>query len=458
MRGKTQKTNGNPREAAYQILYKVATEGTYANLAVRQKLKESDLSPEDSRLMTELVYGTLRQQGSLDYILSQFVKSGLDKISSQTRVILRLGLYQLWYMDRIPVFAAVNESVNLAKKYGHAGIAKLVNGVLRSIDRERTRITFPSLAKDVVGHITYFYSHPRWLVERWIKQFGVQATIELCKYDNAPANFCLRINTLKSSREDVLALCEKSGLVAKPGLFAPESIYLSGLLGLEKSQIFQQGLVQPQDESSMLAALALCPSPGAKVLDLCAAPGGKTTHLAQLMKNQGRINAFDIHPHKIGLIKENCRRLGITIVDAKVQDATRLPEALRDWADYVLVDAPCSGLGVLGRRPDSRWHKEPKIIEEMAVLGSQILAEAAKTVRPGGFLLYSTCTIGPEENQQVIENFLQNQPGWHLTELPTYAAMNETDKQAAKCGMWQILPQVHGMDGFFMARLVRGEN
>jgi len=286
----------------------------------------------------------------------------------------------------------------------------------------------------------------------------VEDTIELCKYDNAPANFCLRINTLKSSREDVLALCEKSVLVAKPGLFAPESIYLFGLLGLEKSQIFQQGLVQPQDESSMLAALALCPSPGAKVLDLCAAPGGKTTHLAQLMKNQGRINAFDIHPHKIGLIKENCRRLGITIVDAKVQDATRLPEALRDWADYVLVDAPCSGLGVLGRRPDSRWHKEPSLIKEMAVLGSQILAEAAKTVRPGGVLLYSTCTIGPEENQQVIENFLQNQPGWHLTELPTYAAMNETDKQAAKCGMWQILPQVHGMDGFFMARLVRGEN
>ena len=445
------------REAALNVLYRVEEKGAYANIELNRVLSQNQVQGPDRALATELVYGTVRMQGSIDYVLNLFLKKPLDALPVWILLILRLGVYQMLYMDKIPDRAAVNEAVNLAKKYGHPGTVKFVNGVLRNISRSRENIKFPSRDKDLADFISTVYSHPKWLVKRWLSLYGEEDTEKLCAVDNQAPPVTVRTNTLRISRDELLKRLAQEEVNCRPGRFAPEGIILDTVPSIAGLPSFQEGLFQVQDESSMLVAHALGAQPGSNVLDACAAPGGKTTHIGQLMNNRGRIKAFDIHQHKLDLVKDNCRRLGIEIVDVCAGDSRDLPADLKCWADFALVDAPCSGLGVLRRRPDSRWNKEESTIKELVPLQEEILLSAAWTVKPGGVLVYSTCTISPEENEEMIKWFLETNGEFALEPLDNIIFQGKEEILGKKRGMIQMLPHVHGTDGLFIARLRRRE-
>lgn len=453
------KKGQSPRETALIIMYQVSENGAYANLELNKVLNRDEYNGLDRSFITELVYGTIRMQGTIDHILSLFIKKSLASIPAWILLILRMGVYQIIFLDKVPDRAAVNESVNLAKKYGHAGTVKFVNGVLRNVARGRDDLSYPSLEKDPVGHISALYSHPRWMVERWLSQFGREETINLCAWNNTSPQVTIRTNTLKIIRDDLILRLENEGAKCFPGRYLAESIILEGVVSLGSLPSYREGLFQVQDEGSMIVAHVLNPQPGSKMMDACAAPGGKTTHAAQLMKNQGIIKAFDIYPHKLALVEESCKRLGISIVETEEADAAKLPESLNQWADFCLVDAPCSGLGVLRRRPDARWKKEAKDIDELVKIQKNILASAAKTVSPGGVLVYSTCTITSAENQSIVDWFLKNHEDFALDPISNFAEFNlggEDEKQAAS-GIIQLLPHIHGTDGLFIARMRKRE-
>lgn len=458
IKGKPENNIINAREAALQALHNVEEEGAYANLALGKVLDGSRLTRQDKGLATELLYGTLKQKGRLDWILGGFLNRPLEKMDTWIRDILRLGAYQLLNMDRIPVSAAVNESVNLAKAHGHKGTAGLVNGVLRNIDRNRHSIKFPKQEEDVVAWLAVECSHPRWLVERWVKELGPEQAEQLCLTNNEVPPLTVRTNTLKTSREQLISALDEQGFEVTPTQFAPEGIVVRDMTALAGLDSFRRGLFTVQDESSMLVARVVAPQPGELVMDVCSAPGGKTTHLAQLMDNQGKLIAMDIHPHKVKLVAEHCRRLGLEIVDARVGDALNLPGEWENKADAVLVDAPCSGLGVLRRRPEIRWRVDLPKLGELAALQQQLLDRAALCVKVGGTLVYSTCTLTNEENKGVMEGFTQSHPGFALTDLTSFlpaSLLEQGNLPTASEGYIQLLPHVHGTDGFFIARWER---
>lgn len=461
------KKGQSPRETALIIMHQVSEKCAYANLELNKVLSRKDLSPLDRSFITELVYGAIRMQGTIDYILGLYIKKPLTSLPIWILLILRMGVYQIMFLDKVPDRAAVNESVNLAKKYGHAGTVKFVNGVLRNVSRGKENIKYPSIEEDPVGHIASHYSHPRWMVECWIKEFGLEETINLCSWNNTSPQVTIRTNTLKITRDELMRRLEKEGVKTSPGRYLPESIILEGIVSLSSLPSYQEGLFQVQDEGSMMVTHVLSPKPGSKMIDTCAAPGGKTTHAAELMENQGEIKAFDIHPHKLALIEESCKRLGINIVEARAEDAIKLPDTLEQWADFCLVDAPCSGLGVLRRRPDARWKKEATDILQLVEIQKKILSSAAKTLRPGGVLVYSTCTVTKEENQSMVNWFLGNHPDFSLERIPDVAVRSvgtgfssgelPFDEASLQSGMVQLLPHLHGTDGLFMARMRRKE-
>lgn len=446
-------TKISAREIALEVLEAVECEGSYASLALNRLMEKYRPGKLDRAFATELAYGTLRFLKTIDWVLGQFVKQPLSAQTAPVRNILRLSVYQLMYLDKVPASAACNEGAEMAKKHGHPGAVKFVNGVLRGIARRISDIKFPGLADDPVGHISIKYSHPAWMVERWIREYGTEETILLCRSNNAPSPNTVRVNTLKITRDGLVEKLKREGLALKETAVAPEGIKIEGFLSIASIAAFREGLFLVQDESSMLASRVLAPVPGSTAIDTCSAPGGKTTHLAQLMENRGEIFAFDVHPHKLDLIKENSARLGIDIIKEFSGDAREMPEKLHNSADYVLVDAPCSGLGVLGRRPDARWRKEPGQIAGLVRLQAEILDSSSRCVKENGVMVYSTCTITREENLGQVEDFLAGHPEFMLEDLtPLIPRSLDVDGTMAG-GYLQILPHRHGMDGFFIARM-----
>ena len=448
----TKKQPGS-RELALQILYQVNEEGAYANLALDKALFPCTwLDPRDRGFITEIVYGSVKNRGKLDYVLNQFASTKVNKMDKWTRNLLRLSLYQILFLDKVPDSAAVNEAVKLAKHYGH--VDKFVNAVLRNILRGMDAIQWPDKAKDPVQYLMVQYSFPQWMVERFIRQYGLEDAERLCDWYNQPAAMWIRTNTLKTTRAELKQILEKEGLTVSESRHTPEGLKIENAVNLHKLKSFQQGLFTVQDESSMLVALAAEPAPGQRVLDVCSAPGGKTTHMAQLMKNKGNIYACDIHKHRLDLIAENCKRLGISNVELVQQDGTKLTKRWQEPFDVVLCDVPCSGLGVLGRRADARWAKESEDIAGLCKIQKKILEEAAQLVVPGGTLIYSTCTIAPEENQEMVESFIREHPEYELDETLTDCWL-DVDKE--ETGYVQFLPFIDDMDGFFIARMMRRE-
>ncbi len=440
----------NAREIALKVIHEVHAKGAYANVSLARELAKHDLEERDRRFATELVYGTVKAGATLDWILGRFVSRPLDKVAPIILDILRLGVYQLQFLTKIPPSAACNQSVELAKKYGHRGTANFVNGVLRNIVRQSEKLAYP--ADESAEAIALRYCHPRWLVERWLAQFGREATMRLCAFNNSTPPLTIRTNTLKTSRDALEKTLAAEGVTFARSSLAPEGLLCTEYPSLHRLRSLKEGLFQVQDESSMLAAHILAPAPGEFIIDACSAPGGKATHIAALMKNRGRILANDIYAHKLALVEENAARLGVSILETALGDAASLGEKYPRAADRVLVDAPCSGLGVLRRKPDLRWNKELRQLAAISALQLDILHDICGAVRPGGVLVYSTCSIDPEENDAVIEKFLALHEEFYLEDAAEFLPLT---KKAGKT--LHFYPQADGTDGFFIARMKRKE-
>ncbi len=446
---KTKKDNA--RQLALDIICAVLNEGAYANIALNKALRSQKTDDRDRRFVTELVYGTIKAKGTLDWLLSQLSSRPLAKIDKVILNILRMGLYQIFYLDKVPASAACNESTELAKVCSHLGTAKFVNGILRSAVRSKDAgtIAFPQETENAVLSVALTEFHPEWLVKRWFEQFGQEDAKALCKYDNLP-QLTLRVNTLKTTRAELLKSLNNAGFEAQKSQWCEDGIVCTKTAGLNAFMEQYPDSFYMQDESSMLVAHAVNPQPGMTVFDLCAAPGGKTTHMAQLMQNKGVIYACDIHAHKIKLIEENAQRLGIDIIKPVLQDAAVFKPDWSEQADCVLVDAPCSGFGVLRRRAEARWRKTKKDLKVFAPLQKSILKTAARYVKPGGRLVYSTCTLEAAENQELTAAFLAENPDFELAGFK-HPLTGETVSEL------QLLPQRDNVDGFYICVMQRKE-
>ncbi|KAF0121116.1 MAG: 16S rRNA (cytosine967-C5)-methyltransferase [bacterium] len=442
------------RQIALEILEKVETQGAYADISLNTALRKSDfLTPLDRAFITELVYGSLRWRGRIDWVISRFSKITAKKLDPWILNIMRLGVYQLLFLTKVPPFAAVNESVKLAEIYGGKGKTGFVNANLRAVEREWDKVEYPDIERDPGFHISVVYSHPLWMVKRWLKYYGIEATINFCQSNNETPPVTIRTNTLKVSRQELFNSLKKDVNEISLTQCSPEGIQIRGASDITALPPFDRGWFQVQDEASQLMAHIIAPKPGERVLDACSAPGGKTAHIAQLMENGGEIFALDINSSRLTLIEENCKRLGITNVKVFNQDAS-FPLGFSGKFNRILVDAPCSGMGVLRRNPDSKWKRSEEGIVPLKRLQLSILNNLADYLKEDGVMVYSTCTVTPEENEEVIDDFLAGNPEFVLDSI--------SDVLPAGCsslvdnrGFFKSYPHLHNMDGFFAARLIK---
>lgn len=444
-------SSANPRHAAATLLLEIDLHQAFADALIDRELGAGALSGPDRGLFTELVYGVLRRRGTLDHIIGQFSRQPPDRLEPVVRVLLRTGLYQIFFLDRVPVSAAVNETVNLAA----AMIPRakgFINAVLRSADRGRETIAYPDREGDPAGFLAAIYSHPRWLVEQWLAQLGPVEAEALAAAMGEQPPLTVRVNTLMISRDDLRARLAADGITATPCRYSPLALKLDAPGKVDQLPGFREGLFTIQDESSQLAALLLEPRPGQQLLDLCAAPGGKATLMAQLMENRGSVIACDRTEAKLRRVEETAARLGISIISTLRGDAAAPPDEFRDRFDRVVVDAPCSGLGVIRRNPEGKWHRGAADLERLATAQKKILSAAAGCVVPGGVLLYATCSTSETENEAVVDEFLAHHPGFTLEdgrELFPHLRDLFTER-----GLFRSWPHRHeGMDGFSAARL-----
>ncbi|TVY00694.1 16S rRNA (cytosine(967)-C(5))-methyltransferase RsmB [Cohnella terricola] len=446
-----------PREVAMSVLHNVETRGAYSGLELNQALQAAELSRPDAALATELVYGTIQRLNTIDFSLGKRVKGWPNKIDAWVRSLLRLSYYQLRWLERIPAHAAVDEAVRIAKKRGHAGIGGLVNGVLRGLLRDGLDTELPANLP-AIERISLLHSHPEWLVERWVAEFGESKAEEICAANNEPPHASARVNEMKGTREELLSRMKDAGIEAASSPLAREGVIAVKAGNLGHSVWYEAGEMTIQDESSMLVAAVADPRPGMRVLDCCAAPGGKTTHMAERMRGEGEVIANDVHPHKEALIKQQAERLGLKNVRTKTGDAMNLSETIEPLScDVVLLDAPCSGLGVIRRKPEIKWNKTADDIRSLSKLQGRLLEQAASLVKHGGILVYSTCTIAPEENENTVRAFLADRPDFVLdTDWPEDVLSPLRGAgiiQEPFTGMIQLLPNMFGSDGFFIARM-----
>jgi 16S rRNA (cytosine967-C5)-methyltransferase len=446
-------TKKTPRRMAVELLNSIEEHGTFAE-PLLDKLLSRDLhiNIQDKRLITNIVYGTLRMRGRLDWIIEHFYRGNFLSMNTGIKNILRTGLFQLLFTERIPDFAIVNEAVEITKKMHPAG-SGLVNAILRNAIRTKDKITYPQMEKDPAFHISVFHSHPLWLVKKWIETFDAEETAALCKANNEIPPTTVRVNSLKASRGKIIEELSKIGFVVETTPFSSDGLIISNApMPVRETASYTAGHIQVQDEASQLIARLADPKPGESILDMCAGVGGKATHLAALMNNHGRITALDISEKKIESLKKNIQRLGVTIVDARVGDAGMdLGKDFYESFDKVLVDAPCSGLGTLRRNPEIKWRILPKDVKKCSDLQNEILENAISYLKTGGVLIYSTCTIAPEENEEVIESFINRHQNFTCISPPASTQSCFADDQ----GYFRSYPHRHGTDGFFGAVLVK---
>lgn len=431
----------NTRETALRVLYEVEKNGAYSNMALKRALAESGYSPQDKAFVTNLVYGTVKRKITLDYVISRYSKVKLKKLSVYILLILRMGVYQIMFTDKIPESAAVNESVKLARRYGHSASAGYVNGVLRSVIRGRDSLEYP---KERAEYLSVKYSYPTELVQLWGDDFGYEFAEKLMKSSNDEPPMILRVNTLKTDTEALIKLLCENGINAEKAGHLPYAVKAEGF-DVAKNEYYRNGFFTVQDLSAMTAGAALEPFEGCTVVDVCAAPGGKTTHIAQLMNNKGSITAFDIHKHKTELIKKNAERMGIDIINAVCFDSTNIYKPLVGGADRVLCDVPCSGLGIIRRKADIKNNPLPD--SGLYEMQYKILENAALYLKSGGEIVYSTCTINKRENEDIINKFLDNHKDFETVDISGI-----TGRESAVCGYVTYYP-TDGMDGFFICRM-----
>jgi len=438
----------NARAVALRILHLIETQGAFANEAIAKLVGAYCNTPLqvnslDKRFITELVIGTTKFRERIDYGLNVFLKKDIMDLTSWIRNILRMGVYQLDFLDKVPASAAVNESAKLAKKFGHKGTVNLVNGVLRNYLRGREKIKFP---EDRDEYLSVFYSFPLWMIKYWKENFGEQNTIKLCDYFNSKPRLYFRINSLRVNKKDFEKELDESKLQYKKGAFLDNLYYLESRLDLENFLPFQKGWIYVQDESAGFPVLLLDPKPNETILDLCVAPGGKATYIAELMKNKGKIIGVDQSAERIEITRKNCEKFGTKIIQLCIGDATNFS---CEPVDRVLVDAPCTGLGVLGRNADSRWRKKPQDIKRMYALQKSILLNSANLVKKGGTLAYSTCTLTLAENEGVIKDFLKERKDFRLVDPSKFVDKRFVDQNK----MVKIFPFRDNLDGGFCCKM-----
>jgi 16S rRNA (cytosine967-C5)-methyltransferase len=438
---KNKKLQGNVRDAAFSILWAVENKQAYSNLLLNQTIQSYGIADKNKGLLTEITYGTLQHQMTLDYYLEPYLKG---KIEPWVKTLLRLSLYQIVYLDRIPSHAVVHEAVEIAKRRGHGGVASVVNGVLRSIQRNGVR-SFNEISNPI-EKISIETSHPAWMIKRWSEQFGMEKAREMALENNKIPAQTVRVNTVRATVEEVIEMLESEGLEAVPSSIIPECLVVTNGQPA-RTAAFEKGFITIQDESSMLPTYALQLKPGMKVLDMCAAPGGKTTHIAEKMENQGSLFAMDLHQHKVKLIEENASRLGHTIIETAVGDSKESAEKFgSEQFDRILVDAPCSGLGVIKRKPDIKYTKKEEDFARLQDIQFALLDQAAQLLKKDGIVVYSTCTVDTVENRGTAERFLKEHPEMEKIQVSLPEALGKKNT-----GFVQVFPQDFGSDGFFIA-------
>ena len=449
----TSTTHGQPvRKLALRVLCRVETGGSFADQLITALAAAGGLSPQARGFLRELTYGVLRWRNQLDWMLTQCSDRPLEALTPAVRNLMRLGAYQLRFMDHIPPYAAVSETVRIAKQIGHAGVVAYVNAVLRSLERQRGTLSLPEAHTDLLGYLTITQSHPRWLVDRWLAHYGPEQTMAMCHANNMRPPLVVRANLQRTTRPRLLDSLTADGCEAEPCRYAPEGVLITSYAALDQLQSYRDGWFTVQDEAAILCGSLLDARPGERVLDACAAPGGKATHVAELMRDRGEILCLDHSRQRLIVVTENARRLGLQSLRSVVGKAERIE--FRRAFDRILVDAPCSGLGVLRRHPDAKWRKGPELIDTMARQQASMLAHLRQFVKPDGLLLYVTCSTEPEENQRIIREFLDRHLDYELEavgqNLPRAARVFARDG-----GWFQTWPGPEGLDGFFGARLRR---
>lgn len=442
------------RRLAVEVLSLVETRRAYADILLDHRLKAAALSPRDRALLTQLVYGTLRWQGRIDWLLELWLRKSLAATSVRLKNLLRVTFYQILFLDRVPAHAAVDEGVRLAKAWGGKTAGGLVNAVARRLVREREHLPMPDAAADPVRYLAVFGSHPEWLVRSWLERFGREETEALLAANNEEAPLTLRANRLKTDRQALVERLRAEGLDARPAPWSPQGIHIRGGAPIVELPGFSEGLFQVQAEAAQLVGFLLGPQPGERVLDACAAPGSKAVHLAELMGDEGEVVATDVSARGVEKLADNVRRLGVDSVKPLCADVTRpLEGPAAGPYDRILIDAPCSGLGTLRAHPEIKWRRGERDVARLSRLQAKMLTGLSPHVKPGGCLVYATCTLTREENERVVEGFLAGAPGWVLEEaaghLPSAA-------RALVSGAYLLtLPHRHNTDGFFAARLKR---
>lgn len=433
----------NSREVALNIINRVLIEGAYSNLVLSNELNESDLNEKDRALVTELVYGTIRRKKTLDMIISNYIKD-ISLMDERVLNILRMAIYQMHFLDKVPEFAACNEAVELAKQISVQD-SKLVNGILRSYTKNPDDMD----VKDKIDRLVYQYSYEPWFIRMMYKQYGEENGRKILSGLNATPKVTVRVNASKGDYDEVFERLEEMGYDVEEGYACPEAIIIKGGSSIENNELFKEGLITVQDESAMLVSPLLDLNPGDVALDLCAAPGGKTTHIAELLEDEGKVYSFDLHENKLSLINENLHRLGLNNVEVEAMDATKLNSKYVACADKVLIDVPCSGLGIIRKKPEIKWNKSRKSLKDLVPTQRAIMENAWMYLKNGGTMIYSTCTLNTEENQDNIEWFLNK---YKDAKVEKIFLGNMDNFIYNNDGSLTILPNEY-MDGFYIAKI-----
>ncbi len=436
------------RGIAVKILNRIGRTDAYLDKLLEHELKNTSLSGQDKALLFEIVHGVVRWMGRIDWILTGFYKGQFSKSIANIKNTLRVALYQILFLDRVPDYAAVNEAVEFIKKFQGQKAADLTNAVLRNIIRNKENIRFADRSEDEVAFLSAYYSHPSWLVKRWIKLYGADFAESLMKANLQKPSITLRVNKLVTTVEELEDLLKKVELNYVKGAYLDNFLKLTSLTNIADWEYFKKGFFAIQDESTGFACKLLEPKPGMKVVDLCAAPGGKTAYIAELMNNRGELVAVDRFESRLKILRKNLKRLNVNNVRTIAKDALEFDES---GFDRVLVDVPCSGLGTLTKKPDIKWKRELIDIRNLSHLQYELLVKGADILKIGGILIYSTCTIEPEENFEIIKKFLREHPEFNLVRNHPGFEPSLFDKN----GCLQTFPNIHNIDGAFVAKLIK---
>ena len=437
------------RESALKILYKIEKEDGYSNIVLNEYINQNrkELNAKDVGFISELVYGTISWKLTIDEIIKKYSKIKLKRISVWILNILRIGIYQIIFLDKVPKSAAVNEAVNLAKRYGHKSSANFVNAIMRKIDKKDYNEFFE--IKNDIERISKTTSMPSWIVEELLKEKDIKEVQKICENSNLKPKINIRINNIKTNKIEVEEELKKQNIEYEQGILE-DFLILEKVKNIENLDLFKKGYITVQDEMAGLISLVLNPKENEKILDCCSAPGGKATYIAELIKNRGEIEAWDIHEHRINLVEQNAKRLGVTCISTNIQDASKLNEEKIEKFDKILLDVPCLGIGVLKRKPDIKWKRKKEDVEEITKLQYEILEICSKYLKKGGELVYSTCSILKEENEDIINKFLNNNK-FELQKIKLNFGQNIDDNKFIK------LYQNEKNDGFFICKLILKE-